>query len=306
MFLNVHSKQWKNPIHIAQWTSTLETYANPVIGNLAVGDIDTAHLVKILEPLFHRVPETASRLRGRIERIIGYATAAKFRTGDNPARWRGHLRELLGDAKKEVEHHTALPFDDAFTFMADLRGRDSISARALEFLILTTTRTAEAIYATSDEFDLKKREWTIPANRMKGKKQHRVPLSDRAVEILKTMPKRSRYVFAKEDGKPLSNMAMLELLRGMRPGLGLTVHGFRSTFRDWAAERTNYPNHVVEMQLAHKIPDKVEAAYRRGELVAKRTNLMKQWATFLAKPRVEGGNVVTISGVRGKRQVASQ
>ena len=168
--------------------------------------------------------------------------------------------------------------------MAELRARESISARALEFLILTTTRTGEVIEASRGEFDLKKKEWTIPAGRMKGKKQHRVPLSDRAVEILQAMPSRSRYTFAKENGEPLSNMAMLELLRGMRPDTDLTVHGFRSTFRDWAAERTNYPNHVVEMQLAHKIPDKVEAAYRRGELFAKRKNMMKRWAAFLVAP----------------------
>lgn len=230
---------------------------------------------------------------GKIENVLGYATASRFRHGDNPARWRGHLKTLLGGAPKEVEHHPALPFADAPAFMADLRARHSTSARALEFLILTAARTGEVIGARWSEINLKGKEWTVPAGRMKGGLEQRVPLCGRAVEILKALPYRGIHVFAHDNGHPMSNMAMLELLRGMNPGL--TVHGFRSTFRDWAAERTNFPNHVVEKALAHKIPDKVEAAYRRGELFEKRAKLMKQWADFLAKPPVVDADVIDIA-----------
>jgi integrase len=291
MYLSVHADRWKNPKHRAQWQSTLKTYAFPVIGDLAVADIEESHLLKILQPIWKKIPETASRLRARIENVLGYATASKFRHGDNPARWRGHLKTLLGGAPKEVEHHAALPFLEAPDFMAELRKRDSTSARALEFLILTATRTKEVIGARWSEINLKGKEWTIPSGRMKAGVEHRVPLCDRAVEILKTLPHRGVHVFANGGGHSLSNMALLELLRGIRPGL--TVHGFRSMFRDWCAERTNYPNHIAEKALAHKIPDKVEAAYRRGELFTKRTNMMKQWGAFLAKPLPASGATVT-------------
>jgi integrase len=294
MYLNVHADRWKNPKHRAQWRSTLESYAFPVIGDLAVADVEETHLLKILQPIWKKIPETASRLRARIENVLGYATASRFRHGDNPARWRGHLKTLLGGAQKDVEHHAALPFLDAPAFMAELREHDSTSARVLEFLILTASRTNEAIGATWDEIDLKARVWTIGASRMKTGVEHKVPLSDRAIEILLKMPQPHRgLVFSgASKGKPLSNMAMLQLLRGMRPDL--TVHGFRSTFRDWTAERTNYQNHVAEKALAHKIPDKVEAAYRRGELFTKRANMMKQWATFLAKPLPASATVTPI------------
>ena len=293
MYLDVHADRWKNPKHRDQWRSTLESYAYPVIGDLAVTDIDESHLLKVLQPIWKQIPETASRLRARIENVLGYATASRFRHGDNPARWRGHLKTLLGGAPKDVEHHPALPFADAPAFMADLRARHSTSARALEFLILTAARTGEVIGARWSEIDLKGKEWTVPAGRMKGGLEQRVPLCGRAVEILKALPYRGIHVFAHDNGHPMSNMAMLELLRGMNPGL--TVHGFRSTFRDWAAERTNFPNHVVEKALAHKIPDKVEAAYRRGELFEKRAKLMKQWADFLAKPPVVDADVIDIA-----------
>jgi integrase len=282
MYLNRHSDRWRNEKHRAQWHSTLATYAYPVIGDLAVADVDESHLLKVLEPIWKRVPETASRLRARIENVLGYATASKFRHGDNPARWRGHLKTLLGGAQKDVEHHAALPFLEAPAFMAELRSRDSTSARVLEFLILTAARTNEAIGATWNEIDTVGKTWTIPGARMKAKAEHKVPLTKRAVEILQAMPKPHRGpIFRGGNGKSLSNMAMLEMLRGMRPGL--TVHGFRSTFRDWASERTNFPNHVAEKALAHKVADKVEAAYRRGELFPKRAQMMKQWAAFLAK-----------------------
>jgi integrase len=303
MYLNVHADRWKNPKHRAQWRSTLETYAHPVIGDLAVANIEESHLLKVLQPIWKKIPETASRLRARIENVLGYATASRFRHGDNPARWRGHLKTLLGGAPKEVEHHAALPFLDAPAFVAGLRERESTSARALEFLILCAARTNEVLGARWDEIDLNAKIWSVPASRMKGKIEHRVPLCDRAIEILRGLPKSHRgFVFASASGKPLSNMALLELLRGMRPGF--TTHGFRSTFRDWVSERTNYPSHIAEKALAHKVPDKVEAAYRRGELFTKRANMMKQWAAFLAKPLPTTGGVdiveIATAAARGR------
>jgi integrase len=270
-----------------------------MLGKLAVEDVTTAHIVKVLEPLWLKKPETASRLRGRIERVLAWATVRGYRSGDNPARWRGHLQEMFpakGKVRK-VEHHAALPYSEMPGFMAELRGRDSTSARALEFTILTAARTGEIIYAKRNEIDECKKLWTVPAERMKGGKRHVVPLSDRALAILKALPHdRSGYIFAGLTGEPLSNMAMLELLRGMRPGH--TTHGFRSTFRDWAAERTNYSNHVVEMALAHTVADKVEAAYRRGELLEKRRRLMQQWSDYCARPASVATNVVPMGAAR--------
>jgi integrase len=292
MYLDVHADRWRNAKHRAQWRSTLETYAFPVIGNLAVADVEESHLLKILQPIWKRIPETASRLRARIENVLGYATASRFRHGDNPARWRRHLKTLLGGAPKEVEHHAALDYREAPAFIIDLRKRQSTSAKALEFLVLTAMRTNEVIGATWDEIDLASKTWTVPAPRMKAKAEHKVPLTNQAIEILRSLPKPHRgFVFSNARGKALSNMALLEQLRGLRPGL--TVHGFRSCFRDWCAERTNFPNHVAEKALAHKIPDKVEAAYRRGELFAKRTAMMKQWAAYLDKPLPATGATVT-------------
>ena len=292
MYLDVHADRWKNPKHRAQWRSTLESYAFPVIGDLAVTDVDESHLLKVLQPIWKRIPETASRLRAKIENVLGYATASRFRHGDNPARWRGHLKTLLGGAKKDVEHHPALAFLEMPIFLAELRQRQSTSARALEFLILTAARTNEVIGAHWSEINIKDKTWTVPSGRMKAGVEHRVPLSDRTIAIIKALPHRGPYVFAHDDGAQLSNMAMLQLLRGMSPGI--TTHGFRSSFRDWAAERTNYPNHVVEKALAHAVPDKVEAAYRRGELFEKRAKLMAQWSAFLAKPAPAGATVVPL------------
>jgi integrase len=297
MYLAAHEDSWKNPKHRAQWKSTLSAYVYPVMGDVPISDIDVDLVVRAVEPIWRTKPETASRVRGRIESILGYATVRKFRVGDNPARWRGHLAELLpakGKVRK-VEHHPALPYVELPGFMAELRERDSLSARALEFTILVAARTAETIGATWAECDLKAKTWTVPADRMKAGKKHVVPLPGRAIEMLKSLPHKGEYVFPGAPGKPLSNMAMLELLRGMRPGA--TVHGFRSTFRDWAAERTNYPNHVVEMALAHAIPDKTEKAYRRGELFEKRRKLMDAWARFCAAPQIEG-EVVPMAGRR--------
>jgi integrase len=284
-----HADGWKNAKHRAQWRSTLESYAYPVLGDLAVDDIATAHIVRVLQPIWKEKPETASRVRGRIEKVLGWATVRGFRSGDNPARWRGHLQELFAAKGKvrPVEHHAAMSFTDVPAFMADLRSRNSLSARALEFTVLTAVRTGETIGATWDEIDFAAKVWTIPAARMKAGKAHRVPLSNRAAEILASVPREGEHIF------PLSNMAMLELLRGMRPGT--TVHGFRSSFRDWAAERTSYPNHVAEAALAHTIGDKVEKAYRRRDLFEKRRRLMSDWAQWCARPAPTGATVTSIA-----------
>ena len=283
-YIAAHEASWQNEKHRAQWKSTLVRYAFPVIGDLSVAAIDTALVVKIVEPVWHTKPETAARVRGRIENVLDWATVRAFRTGDNPARWRGHLDKLLPAPSKvrAVTHHAALPYAEIPAFMAELRTREGISARALELTILTAVRTGEALGARWSEVDTEARVWTIPADRMKARKQHRVPLSERAVAILHALPQEGNgngfvFIGARAD-RPLSNMAMLELMRGMRPGF--VPHGFRSTFRDWAAETTNYQNHIVEAALAHVVGDKVEAAYRRGDLFEKRSRLMGDWARY--------------------------
>ncbi|MER9227732.1 integrase arm-type DNA-binding domain-containing protein [Mesorhizobium sp. M0664] len=277
---------WKNAKHADQWRNTLATYAWPFIGELPVAKVETAHVHQILDPIWETKTETASRVRGRVESVLDWATVRGFRPkGDNPARWRGHLDKALPARAKvaKVQHHAAMPYADVPAFMTRLRAMDSISARALEFTILTAVRTGEAIGATDGEFDFAKKLWTIPAERMKADRPHRVPLSDRAIEILKSIPREadSAYIFpGARKGKPLSNMAMLELVRGMEGMGGLTVHGFRSTFRDWAAERSNFPREIAEAALAHVLSDKTEAAYQRGDLLDKRRKLMSAWAGF--------------------------
>ena len=282
-FVLSHEKGWKNEKHANQWTATLNTYAHPVFGNLPVAAIDTGLVMKALEPIWATKPETASRVRGRMENVLDWARTRGFRPDvPNPARWKGHLDKLLPAKAKvrKVNHHAALPFGEMRDFMADLRKRDGISARALEFAILTATRTGEVIGATWPEIDLRAAVWTIPAERMKAGKEHRVPLPPAVTAMLEGLPRLNSnvHLFPGRGSKPLSNMAMLELMRGMRPGY--VPHGFRSTFRDWAAERTTYPNHVVELALAHAIGDKVEAAYRRGDLFEKRKHLMEAWAEY--------------------------
>lgn len=283
-YIATHEAAWRNEKHRAQWRNTLKRYANPKIGGLPVSAIDTALVLKVLEPIWGKKPETASRLRGRIEAVIDWATAREYRAGDNPARWRGHLDKLLPSKRKlrSVRHHTAIPYEELPAFMARLRRSEFVSAYALEFTILTAARTGEVIGALWPEIDTAAKIWTVPASRMKAGREHRVPLSDRAVELLEALPREddNDHVFiGARKGAGLSNMAMLELVKGA----GFTVHGFRSTFRDWAAETTAYPNHVVEMALAHLIGDKVEAAYRRGDLFEKRRRLMRDWATYCAK-----------------------
>lgn len=279
-YIEAHRKGWKNAKHAAQWESTLETYADAIIGKLPVQDVDTALVMKVLEPVWHVKPETASRVRGRIESILNWATTRGYRTGENPARWRGHLDNLLPALKKRLrtKHHPALPFADMGAFVMSLRAQEGVAARALEFLILTAARTGEVIGAEWTEIDLSAKVWTIPASRMKAGNEHRVPLSPRALAILEAMDgEQTGFVFPgqKEDA-PLSNMAMLALLERMGRD-DLTVHGFRSSFRDWTAERTSYPREVCEMALAHTVDNAVEAAYRRGDLFEKRRRLMTDW-----------------------------
>jgi integrase len=300
-FIDANSSGWKSAKHADQWRATLKTYAYPVIGSLPVDAVETVLVMKILEPIWSTKTETASRVRGRIEKVLDRAKALKLRSGDNPARWTGHLDHLL-PAKSQVapvKHHEALPYTDLPQFMGKLRQRDSLSARALEYTILTAARTGDTIGAVRSEIDRKEGTWTVPAARLKGKKgarlrDHVVPLSDRALQILDGLPEQSPYLFASEEGEPLSNMAMLELLRGMGFGEGLTVHGFRSTFKDWASEVTAYPNEMSELALAHAVADKVEAAYRRGDMREKRRRMMQGWATFANRPSLSASKIVPI------------
>lgn len=284
-YIKAHRDGWRNPKHAAQWGSTLATYASPVLGKLPVATVDTPLVLKVIESIWATKAETANRVRGRIESILDWAKARGYRHGDNPARWKGHLDHLLPARSKvsKVKHHAALPYTRIGKFMIDLRKLTSVSALALEFTILTAARTGEVIGARWTEIDLQKRIWTVPGDRMKSGREHRVPLSARALQILKKMKNEgeSDYVFPGAlKGKPLSNMALLQLLRGMKATDGLTVHGFRSSFRDWAAEQTSTPNFVVEMALAHAVGDAVEAAYRRGDLLERRRELMKAWAEY--------------------------
>ena len=284
---------WRNAKHAEQWENTLEAYAKPIMA-LPVQAIDVGHVLGILEAIWNTKRETAVRLRGRIEKILDYAKARAYRSSDNPARWRGNLGEMLPEDKRRqrIKHHAALPYGQAAAFTKDLRAQEGTAARALEHTILNLSRTGETIAAEWTELDLDAAIWTIPAARMKGHREHRVPLSRAAVELLRALPRLGEYVFPGRGGKkPLSNMAMLQLLERMGRG-NLTTHGFRSTFRDWAAERTNFPNHVLEMALAHAISDDTEAAYRRGDLFEKRRRLMDVWANYLNS--AEAGKVTPI------------
>jgi integrase len=290
-YILAHRASWKNRKHESQWETTLETYCYPVFGTLPVSKVDTTLVLKVLEPIWQAKAETASRLRGRIESILDWATVRGYREGPNPARWRGHLDQTLPKRSKvrKVRHHSALPFDAAPVFIKALRKLDGIAPRALEFIILTATRTSEVLGATWREFDLQQRIWTIPGERMKAGREHRVPLQEAAVQLLEGLPRGSGSdpVFpSSRSGDQLSNMAALAVLKRMKRS-DLTVHGFRSSFRDWASERTSFPREVIEMALAHAIPDKVEAAYRRGDLFDKRRKLMDAWAQFLEKPPSE-------------------
>lgn len=288
---------WRNAKHTDQWKATLEAYAFPTLGKLPVSAIDSPQVLKVLKPIWTRKTETASRVRGRIESILDWAKAHKHRDGENPARWRGMLDQVLPQRSKvrAVEHHPALPFAEVGAFMAKLRKQNGTAARALDLLILTATRTRETIHATWDEFDLDASVWTVPATRTKAGRPHRVPLTQAALDALKAMggPVAGANVFpGGKRGKPLSTNALLALLKRMDRA-DITAHGFRSTFRDWAAAQTNFPREVAEHALAHNVGDKTERAYQRDDLLAKRVKLMEAWAKHcatVAKP----GNVVAL------------
>ncbi|MDO7841963.1 tyrosine-type recombinase/integrase [Sphingomonas immobilis] len=280
-FFETMSATFRNEKHVAQWKMTLTVYAAP-LRKMILEEIGTPEILRVLKPHWSRVPETANRLRGRIESVLNAAKAEGLRDGENPARWRGHLDQLLPRRRKGLRgHHAALPFAKIKVFIRKLRAREGTAARALEFLILTAARTNEIVAAQWDEIDLLQKVWIVPAERMKSEREHRVPLSTPALCLLKATPEEQRvgliFKTVARD-KPLSNMAMPMLLRRM--GRPETVHGFRSTFRDWASETTNIPNEVCEMALAHVIAGKTEAAYRRGDLFMKRRKLMKKWAKY--------------------------
>jgi integrase len=287
-YIKDNESEWSCAKHRLEWERSLAKYAFPILGSLPVASIDTPLVLQVIKPLWQRVPETASRVRGRIENVLGWATVHHYRTGDNPARWSGLLEHAL-PAVVKGEHHKALPYVEMPAFMARVRDQGSVTAKCIEFIALTAARLAEAQAATWDEIDFEARTWTIPGSRMKAGAEHRVPLSPAALTVLAGMReiKQSNYVFPGiKPGQPIGDNMPLKLLGRM--GVATTIHGLRSTFRDWAAETTNYPNHVVEQALAHAIPNAVEAAYRRGDLFEKRRRLMDAWADYCAKPATTG------------------
>ncbi len=293
-YIKAHRAGWRNDKHAGQWEATLKTYAAPVIGSLPVQSIDTGFVMKVIEPLWTTKPETASRLRGRVEAVLDWAAARNYRSGENPARWRGHLDKLLPERSKvrKVKHHAALPYAELPNFLVALREQEGVAARALEFTILTAARTGESIGSTWGEINWTEKLWAIRGTRMKGGREHRVPLCHRALTILMELKPADlpnaaeQFIFSGgKPGRPLSNMAFMMLLRRMDRG-DLTVHGFRSSFRDWAAERMSFPSEVAEMALAHVVGNKVEAAYRRGDLFERRRRIMAEWAKFCDKPKL--------------------
>lgn len=300
LYIDAHKAGWKNEKHGDQWTNTLKTYASPVIGNMAVGSIGLDEVLRILRPIWKEKSETASRLRGRIEAVLDYAGVHGWRKGDNPARWTGYLDQVLpGKTKvRAVVHHAAVAWADMPAVWEKLGAASSTSALCLRFLILTASRSGEARGARWNEIDLTAKVWTIPATRMKAKAEHRVPLSDAAMAILETMKplqtKPDGLVFeGGKKGKPLSDVAVSKALTGAAEGF--TVHGFRSTFRDWAAESTNFPREVAETALAHTNKNKVEAAYARTDHLEQRRKLMEAWARHCSSPAVKpAGNVTSI------------
>jgi integrase len=300
-YVAAHEKSWRNPKHRAQWAATLDTYAYPHFGDLAVADVQTAHVLNALRPIWIDKPETAARVRGRIEAVLDAARAEGRIAGqwENPARWRGHLDKLLPSRTKtrRVEHHAALPFKDVGPFLKRLRAAEGMGARALEFAILTAARSGEVRGASWSEIDLTEKVWTVPAERMKAGKAHRVPLSPAAVALLEALPRiaGSELVFPAPRGGQLSDMTLSAVMRRMK--IDAVPHGFRSTFRDWAGERTNYPRDVVEMALAHTIKNKVEAAYRREDALDKRRRLMAEWAAYCDRAEPVG-ELVALSAAR--------
>jgi integrase len=291
--------EWRNAKHRKQWRTTLEKYALPILGQLPVDAIETDDILRCLEPIWREKTETASRLRQRIEATLDWCTARQLRRGENPARWRGHLDKLLPKPAKvkQVRHHAALPYAELPDFMTELAKQPGVAALALQFLILTAARTGEIIGATWDEIETGKilrdaeyGTWSIPGERMKAARPHRIPLSKQAVALLETLPRfeGSPYVFAGQHrDRPLSTAAMTATLKRMKRG-ELTVHGFRSTFRDWCAEVSTFPRELAELSLAHRVGSDVELAYRRGDMIKKRALLMQTWADYATTPRTKG------------------
>ncbi|MEG3081769.1 integrase arm-type DNA-binding domain-containing protein [Halomonas sp. 5021] len=290
-FIKAHRRSWRNAKHARQWVSTLKTYVRPKIGEKPIENISTQDVLEVLKPIWANKNETAKRVQGRVENILDYAAAHGYRDPVNPARWRGHLDKLLAKPSRiqKVNHHPAMPYDDVSDFMNSIQQYSSMSSKALQFLILTASRTSEVLNAEWNEIDLNNATWTIPANRMKTNREHRVPLSKQALSLLSNLPqvKGSSFVFpGMKFARPLSNMALLQFMRGMGYGPSgekgnYVPHGFRSSFRDWTGEVTSYPRDVAEMALAHTIENKVEAAYRRGDLFEKRRAMMQEWADYL-------------------------
>jgi len=322
-YIAAHEAAWKNAKHRQQWTNTLQTYATPVFGKLPVSAIDTGLVVRAIEPIWTTKPETAGRVRGRIEAVLDWAKVRGYRAGENPARWKGHLDHVLPAKSKvrKVRHHPALPYNQVGTFMEDLRSRQGIAARALELAILCAVRTGDIIGNDRDDkppmtwpqVDLGARVWTIPST--KTDTEHRVPLSAAAVAVLNEMKEIATgdIVFpGMKAGQPLSNMAMLNVIGRMNGGgphyvdpkqnnAEVTPHGFRSSFRDWAAEQTSFPHDIVEMVLAHTIDSKVEAAYRRGDMLEKRRKVMDAWAAYCTKVQTDAGKAVGLARARPPR-----
>ena len=290
-YIAAHEAGWRNQKHQEQWQNTLRDYVHPALGSLPVGEVATDHVARILGALWNEKTETASRVRGRIEAVLDYARVQGWRDGENPARWRGHLDHILPPKARvaRVEHHSALPWHEMAAFMGELAKQDGLSARALELTILTAARTSETLNARWSEIDLDRRVWIVPAERMKANREHRVPLASAAIALLSDLlPLRNaesgNWIFpGARTSRPLSNMAMLMLLRRMNRG-DFTAHGFRSTFRDWAAE-TGQASDIAEMALAHTLGSKVQAAYQRGDLLERRRALMEAWAAFCQTSR---------------------
>ena len=281
-YIEAHSDSWRNAKHRAQWPSTFETYVYPTMGTVLVGEVTQAHVMAVLLPIWKTKTQTATRLRGRIEQVLAWATAAGFRQGENCARWTGLLDQLLPAPGKvaKVQHHRALPIDDMPAFIKALRQHEGLSPKTLEFVVLTAARSGEVRGATWAEIDMEAKVWTVPAERMKAGKEHRVPLSTQAIKLLEAMPRieGTDLVFPAPRGGQLSDMTLTALTRRMK--LDAVPHGFRSTFRDWVFERTDYPRDLAEAALAHALESKVEAAYRRGDALERRRAMMQAWANY--------------------------
>jgi integrase len=299
-YIAAHRASWRNAVHAGQWKTTLAVYASPVFGHLPVAAIDTNLVLKAIEPIWPTKTETASRLRARIENILDWAKARGLRDGENPARWRGHIAKLLPvrSRVRKVKNHRALPFDELPAFLAELRQRQGITPKAFEFLILTAARTDEVLGARWSEFDLQAKVWSVPCERMKGGREHRVPLTPAALAILAGMAavRVNDFVFPGRTGAGLSSSSLAICLNHTMGRADITTHGFRATFKTWAGERTGFPRELAEVALAHRIGDETERAYQRGDLLEKRRKLMDAWATFANKPVPLGDVVVTLRG----------